>query len=109
MYSQLLSQRKRLLMLVVVMVAVASVSSLAMGWILYHEAIEEQSLWLKRLAKGEAALISAVADFDSTNNLLQFENATITELAEDRGRSSASVDPERSFWLGGKVKILCSF
>lgn len=64
MYFQTLSNNKRLIALVLVMVVAAITVAGILGWGLYRAAIENQKDWLLTLAQNRARVIEAVARFD---------------------------------------------
>ncbi len=78
---------RRIFLTILVMICVAIFAMLTMGWVLYQEAVKEQTAWLEKLVQDEADLITAIYQFDKNHKLLSTQNVTITEIAEERGRS----------------------
>jgi len=59
-----LSDRKRLIGLVLIMVGVATVMASVWGWGLYLTAVDEQKSWLQKLVQSQARMIEDVAQYD---------------------------------------------
>ncbi len=60
-----LSDRKRLLFLILIMIAISAFVALGSGWLLYRAALNKQQEWLLEIVQSKARLIGAVAAFDA--------------------------------------------
>lgn len=72
MNFQSLSNRKRLMALILTMVCAAMAVAGILGWGLYLTAVDEQEGWLLTLVQNRARVIEAVARFDAKNS--QFDH-----------------------------------
>lgn len=100
-------EHKRLFALVALMVTIALLATVAMGWVLYQDAIGRQSIWLELLAKDEAHLISVLAS--DQHRLLQDRGAVMSEAVEAHGRSSgfgSSAEVVLGHLDGGEIRFL---
>lgn len=82
------TERNQLLTLLALTVSVATLATMVMGWALYLQAIDQQSEWLESIARNEATLIQAMTHFENQQNSSLNNHKTITEIAEELGRSS---------------------
>jgi PAS domain S-box-containing protein len=80
-----MDERKRLLLLILIMIAVSAVVAGATIYLLYDTALKEQSARLVETVQSQARLIEAIARFDqehSRNNKEKAVEATISQIVE---------------------------
>lgn len=85
MMGPFMSEKKRIIILIVIMAAVAFISVGVAVWLNYRIAFEEEKLRLKEAAQSQARLIEAIARFDRDYNI-DFpggpEAATISKIVD---------------------------